>query len=524
MPAWLWLFAAAVGLARTLPFLFLQWQTPAAGKAFIGTGLLPTDFLAYLAFARQVGDAGAVIFCDPFVIEAQSPRFLLLFHWVVGAVGAVGHLPLTWTLELLRIPLMLWFFRTWWWFAEPWLPERNDRIWAAILVGLSGGVEGLLRVLDGVLPPELAATFLEQTWSLHGWSFFAAAYNPLWIAAITLALVVLRPVLLPASRLTLAGALRLALGIVVLHLVHPYSALVALAVCLGLPVVRLLVLGDQGEGSGLGSAWAGGLAAAAAIGVLGWWQAQEPVYRLASTNALGSRSISVFWYPVTLGIPGFMALRGAATHFGGAPGGRLALMTWFGIVALLHSSPVLNGAKFLLYVQLPVCLLAAPVARSVYERFRQAALRGKTGWALVLGLALVSCLTNTVEGLVQIGPVNAVPADAMRVVRFLEPLPPGNVLAPAEVGNLIPAFTRHRVYVGHWFLSPGYYRRVATYDRLTTPPEAARALPEFVADHRVGYVVVPAERAPEVQRAMGGSVRRRSDWGTLVVFEVERAP
>jgi len=524
MPAWLWLFAAAVGLARTLPFLFLQWQTPAAGKAFIGTGLLPTDFLAYLAFARQVGDTGAFIFCDPFVLEAQSPRFLLLFHWVVGAVAAVGHLPLTWTLELVRIPLMLLFFRTWWWFAEPWLPERHDRMWSAVLVGLSGGVEGLLRFLDGVLPPELAATFLEQTWSLHGWNVFGAAYNPLWLAAMTLALLVLRPVLLPSDRLTWAGVARLGLGIAGLHLVHPYSALLVLAVCAGWPVIRLLVPGSQEDRLGLVTAWLGGLAAAVMIGALGWWQAQEPVYRLASANVMGSRGIAVFWYPVTFGVTGFMALRGAAAHFGGAPGGRLALMAWFGMVAMLHSSPILNGAKFLFHAHLPVCLLAAPVARSVYDRFRQAAPLGQAGWGLLLGLTLASSLTTTLEGLVQIGPVNSVPADAMRVVRFLEPLPPGNVLSPAEVGNLIPAFTRHRVYVGHWFLSPGYHRRVATFDRLTTPPEAAQALPGFVTQNQVRYVVVADERASEVERVLSASVRHRTDLGTLVVFELGSPP
>ena len=520
IPAAYWLIPITVAMLRILPFLAQQWLRPPLGKFFVGVSFLPTDFLAYMSFCRQVGHDTGFLMINPFTTDAQSPRFILLFHWVVGATSWVTHIPPNWVFEISRLPLLCALFWVLWRFLAVYLPQKSDRVWAALLMGFAGGIEGSLQFLDEVLPSAQANTFLEQTSSIQGWNLFAAAFNPLWIAALIPSIWVLREILAPFGREGCRRCLKIGLGIVLIHLIHPYSAIVVLGVACAMPPLAWVCQRSISRRATF-TVVIGAVLAMLIMALLGWWQSQEPAFAQPAAQTLGSRSLSPFWYPITLGVPGFLAVRAVASRLFIADR-CFELLVWIAVVVLLSSSPLLNGYKFVFHLFIPVCILAGPVARNLYERFRRSQFGWKLGSACILGMAFGSCVMLTFESLVQIRQVGFVPEVQLRLVRLLASAPVGNVLCPAYLGNIIPAFTPQRVWVGHWFLTPRFLRRSSVYDELTTNLAAMTDLRKLIESQRIRYMILPDDRANLLRDAIGPRIRERFEVGGYELWEIGR--
>jgi hypothetical protein len=86
---------------------------------------------------------------------------------------------------------------------------------------------------------------------------------------------------------------------------------------------------------------------------------------------------------------------------------------------------------------------------------------------------------------------------------------------PSGLGNVLPAFSPHRVWVGHWFLTPDYDERHETFRRLISERSAAPRLRELVREQRIRYLVVPAARTKLVAEALGEAVVDRRPHGEL---------
>ena len=56
------------------------------------------------------------------------------------------------------------------------------------------------------------------------------------------------------------------------------------------------------------------------------------------------------------------------------------------------------------------------------------------------------------------------PTDSVRVATYLGSQPRGNVWAPPEMSNLIPAYSGQFVYAGHWFMTPEMREKRQQYD------------------------------------------------------------
>lgn len=516
-PLGYWSIPAAVALLRMLPRLSLAWTEPPAGKVFLGLSYLPKDFLQYAAFVRQVSVDHSFLLHDPFTTEPQTGRFVLLFHWLLGTLAGLGGIEPLDAFEGSRVPLSFAFFALLWWFLRPFLPDRRDRLTAAVVVGLASGIEAWLRPLAPGLPPELARRALHATSPLHGWSVFASFYNPLWTAALCVALLVLRPLLTGAERARdriLAGA-----GLFVLFTVHPYAAIGVIAIAAVQPAVRWLSGAPPGarrlvaEGAPLAGA---GLA----IGALSLWQLGDPVYRATAGGVLGGENLSALWYPVTLGATGVLAALGARRALRAGPPPLRALLGWVAVIAVLHWLPFVNGYKFVYLLPLPVCILAAPVAREILAGARGPGLRPRALAGATCVALFGGALLQTVDDVRMTRVTSATPSELMAVVAALAKLPAANTLVPAGVGNVLPAFSPHRVWLGHWFLTPDYYGRLETFRRLTSDPSAADELRGLVAAQRIRYVVVPAANAKLVARGLGDAVGERERYGSLELFVV----
>ena len=518
-PLWFWCIPLVVALLRMLPVLMLRVTPPPPGQTYLGVSYIPKDFLQYAAFSRQVIADGAFLFYNPFTTEPQSARFVLLFQWLVGLAARVSGLSAIDALEWSRVPLVFLFFAALWWFLKPILPERRNRLAATLLVGFAGSLETFVRPFGPELLPKAFDLRLQQDTSpLHGWSLFASFYNPLWIAGLCAGLVVLRPLLFSRER-SLRALACAGLAFALLFFVHPYTALGVAVIAVLCPVLELLARERPDWRRQLTNALVLG-AAGLVVGGISLWQLQDPVYRRSTGGVFGAQSLSALWYPLTLGLLGVMAVVGARRWARDRHPTRAAVFGWIAGIAVLHWPPVLNGYKFVFLLPLPVCILAAPVAREWLGGLRGPGWRPRA-LALVAGVALFGgAALQTLDALRSTRRVSAVPADAMELVEALSAEPAGNALVPSGLGNILPAFTPHRVWVGHWFLTPDFFVREQLYQRFTTNRGAGDQLRAVLREERIRYLVVPAGRADFVVKQLGREVGEGRTYGELELLDL----
>jgi len=507
--------------ARTLPWLAMQVLDPPARSAWDGVGYIPKDFLQYLAFMRQTAETGAWLLIDPFTLEPQSGRFLAPGLSALGALaGALGAPPAA-VLELARTPLLFAFFAVLWWFVAPFVRADDggrERALACVLVGLSGGLEVLVRPFGELLPEEPARMLAQGTWQMNGWTTFAAAYNPLWIAGGIGVMVWLRPVLGDRARGPLALT-ALAAGGFALYLVHPYSAVGALAIGAGAPLLA------AAAGAPLGRARALRLAgvlcgAGAAIAALAQWQRQDPVFAAAAAEALGGQQLSPFWYPLVYGALGVLVLRGARRWARGAHPLRFALLGWVGTVVLLHTSPLFNGYHFASLLHLPLCILATPALVAAVDRIRTTGTAVRGSAIALLALVFAAPILQSAESLATLPRTHTIPEEYPQIARALSALPAGGVLCSPRLGNWIPAHTAQRVYVGHHFLTPDYEERARAVREWTRSPRGAPALRRLVREQPIDYAVLPTRAAAPAVAALAPLAHAQRAIGRFTLLEL----
>lgn len=523
LPLHVWLAAAVAAALRALPFLWTRVVEDPPGLVAPPIGYIPKDWLAYVSLIRQLPEAGQWALANPFTTEPQSGRFILFFHQLLNAVHRLTEVDPFWLLELSRVPLILAFFAVLWRFLGDVLPGGRERSWALWLIAFSGGVDFLVLRLAGWAPTWLENTLRQELWSLYGWSTFAGLYNPLWVAGLTLLLVVLRPVLRPGGPTGRAELLTAGLGLFALCFVHPYSAIAAVSIVIVTALLRAWLDGGIPRAE-LGRTALAVVPALLLAGAVSAWQLQDPVFRGSSGGTLGSQASAVFWYPLTLGAVGLFALRGWRRWLEQRHAWRFALGGWTVAVALLHSSPVLNGYHFVMFLHLPVCVVAATAVAEWQERLAGA--RRRVVRLVAVGAVLFASAAGVTVASVEDLSASLIPAEWERILRALSALPPGRVLSPPDLGNYVPAWGSHRVYVGHWFMTPDYGGRaeLATQLLRAQGDRAATGLRDLVDRQRIDYLVVPMGSASRVAQLFPGRVAGFTPFGSMGLLRLEPRP
>lgn len=514
-PASLWAGVVVVAALRALPWLTTITAAPRAGTVLPPIGYNPKDWLAYVAWIREAAVDGGVFLSDMFTTEPQDGRYLLLLQSVLGRVARlVGASGFT-VLELARVPLLALFLLAFWRLSGVVLADRRARVAACWLVLFSGGVEVVVDALWDWVPAQIQPRVYQDLWHLQGWNTFAASYNPLWVAALALTLVTIVPLVRPGGPRGAGDAAILGIGLLVLLATHPYSAIVVVAVAMARPAVGWL-LRLPGGMAGVVPLLGGLVPAVLAIAALSAWQNGDPVYRATSSNVLGSQALSIFWYPVTLGAVGVLAVRGWQRWIADDHPALLGMAAWTLAVVFLHTSPILNGYHFVFHLHVPLCLAAAGALVAAWD-----ALRARPGGQVALvGLAVVLfqtpvSLTRKCVGEVE---THRIRESSAQVLQLLATLPAGNVLSPADLGNYVPAYGPHRVFAGQWFLTPQYAQRaqqaLAVARGSTTAPE----LLALVDAQRLRYLVVGTAAAPALSTVLGARVERTLGAGDLSII------
>jgi hypothetical protein len=513
-PLCFWLLPAVVALLRMMPYHAALALEPPPGTFSLQMGYVPKDTLNYLSIIRQAAESFSVLSYDQFTTEPHAPRFIGLLYWLLGMVSGVTGWSPTVVLEFSRVPLTFAFFAVLWSFLRPILPERQTRLIACVLIGLSGGIDWLVEPLLGLVPPGVALQFSGDTQAVFGWTTFEALFNPLWIAGLALGLVVLGPILAPDGPRRARDFAALILGFPLLYLVHPYSAAVVAAVAVTLLPLEA-VLSRRFAWRRHARLWLALALPGLALLLLSRWQAQDPVYRAASYNLFGPEHLSVFWYPFTLGALLLLAARGAQIWLREAHPYRFALLAWIVTVVWLHSSPVLNGYHFVPYLHLPLCIVAAAAVDREWALRRSFARRQWAAAGVLALLLFAAPFAVTSQAIADVWRYNVFPGAYGEVLVDLQGRPAGNALVPPTLGNILPAFTPHRVWVGHWFMTPDKLIRAAQYEEWTSDPAHASELRDLVDREAIDYLVVPTARVAVVSRALGAAVVERAPHGEV---------
>jgi hypothetical protein len=507
-----WMAAAAVVGLRSLPFLRVAFGSRGEGGPFVLASYLPNDWLPYVALVREQAPRGGLSLANPFTTEVQDGRLIILLHQVLNLLHRQTGADPFWLFELSRIPVTFAFFLVLWRLLGRIGLSRVECAWATWLVAMSGGLDWLVRLSAPLLPTDIAETVTLQLSGLIGWSTFGALWNPLWVSGLTLLVYFVSLLLVPNERR--AGwtwMVAVGLTFLLLWLTHPYSGLAALVVMAG-AWMALWLADIPVPGAFLASGAASVGMAIAGIGLLSLWQLGDPVQRALTGGIFGSQGWGAFWYPVTIGPVALLSFHGRSSWIGSRRAWGTGLFGWAIAIALLHSSPILNGHHFVAYLYLPLCILAAPGAASFFQT------AGLFSRLVVAAILFSSPLALTWDAVRDAGE-RRLPPGMDEVVATLARARPGNVLATADAGNVIPAFAQQRVYVGHFFMTPAFESHAAVAERALSGRDPA-LLRSIVRDGRIDYVVCPSSVVAVLALALGDMVSGTRSFGPWAILFV----
>ena len=509
-PRLFWLIPAVVIALRMVPFLLTRLIEPPEGKVLPAVGYNPIDWFAYAAFTRHAAETGDWLLSNPYASMPQTGRFIMPLFSVLGHVVRWTGLDVFWAIELSRVPLTFLFFAVLWWFLAPLVADVRKRLMTIVLVAFSGGLELLVLPTVNRWPLELQTVGYQALSDDQGWNTFAALYNPLWIAGLTCTLIALRPVVQPGGPQNLTQWAQTSIGYAITHLVHPYSGLVVLAVICANPVLRLLIGVTENLKAQLAGLAKTVIPAVLVVASISWWQNQDPVYRTTAARVLGNNPLSVFWYPATLGVLLVLVLRGSRYWLANKIPGRLELLAWIAAVVFMHNSPLFNGHHYVFHLHLPLCI----VATCAFDRLWHAAHNETPTRQIVAALALaalfqspIACTFRAVKNVLNY----QVPAPAMAALDRLAKLPAGIVYTSPHIGTLVPAYTPHRTYLGHWFMTPDYRARQNHFNEVVAGHADPTTVIEFFRKEHIDYVLLPPSTSPALLNALGTTASEITD-------------
>ena len=510
VPAVVWWVASIVVALRMLPWIVGSLTDAGPDKVFIPAMFVSDDFAQYAAMIRQTGEDHAFLLNNPFTTEAQQPRFVLLFFEALGLVQRATGLSALTVLELSRIPLIVAFFVCWWRFIEAVISDPRARLWALWLTALGGGLDYIPWGVANFCPPAVADFIRINVYTYNGWSFFGQVQNPIWLAAWLLALPILKRVLQPHGPSERWDPLIIFACFVTLAFTHPYTALFVGVLSAVLGVLRRKSVLRSWIPLGLGALLVAGVTA---------WQMQDAVFRKSAGGLLGDRNSWCIWYPFTLGAVGVFAWLGWKKWSSDAHPWKAGIFAWVVCASILHQSPFTNGYKFIMYLFLPLVLLAAEPLSEAISRWRTSGgAAGRWKSALVIFLIFSSAPITAARSISKEElDGSRFSAEAWSVVQWFKTQPAARVYCSEEIGLLLPAFTPHHTYMGHSFLTPNYFNRVVRYVRqMNNPDDHAAELRKIIQNDNIEYAVVPAKLAVKFEELLSGkTVFKTEQWAVL---------
>ena len=114
------------------------------------------------------------------------------------------------------------------------------------------------------------------------------------------------------------------------------------------------------------------------------------------------------------------------------------------------------------------------------------------------------------------------PAEASALAFLNRSASPGPVLAPVmPLGQAVPAFTARQTYVGHYYWTPDYGRRVALTEELFDGRLSGPAATALVRDSKARFLASDCSRKrADLRPTLGATIMRSWHFGCATVYEV----
>jgi hypothetical protein len=501
-PRSVWIFALFLALVTSLPYINGLVNTP-SGWAYSGAPAVPVgvqvDYNSHLAKMWQ-GSRGQWNYHLLFTHEAHPGLFPVQgFYVALGALAHITPFTLPAVYHIARFLLTMAMVLATWALACRFFEKSSER-WLTVIFGtIVGGWSWLLLVID---PAMAASTSPIEFWLTDAFNLLGALYMPHFAAAVTLQIVIVLAfddwVRNPKAKswrsflvLTMAMgaeaiiqpyvALLLAPLLVVLAAYHVFAAkrltwkralwlVIPIGVHVGLVGYQyLLISGDP--------VWAA------------FSEQNQTLSPLVTYYLLGYLPLLI---PIGLGARVFMV--GDADDHWWMP------IIWVALVAMLLYAPFPTQRRYLLGVQTPLALMAAyGWSRGVLPYFRRA--RRPLVSIVYFTLAAVALVGMTAANVLAMSnptdnaQVYAQPDELAAYLWLRDANSSGSdvVLTTFDLngkgsGGRVAAWTGSRVFIGHWYETVDFSRKVDEVKRFYNPDTPDNWRRDFLKEIGAVYV------------------------------------
>ena len=434
-------------LATSAPYLLNFFATPAGCHYTWIVPPYPEDAFGYMAWTRQAAQ-GHFLFQLKFTALPHSAFLFHPFFLIAGWLSWVFAGNIGFTLFVLKEIGVVFFLRAFFKYADYLGLNRFQSVAAAVLVGVSSGLGGLLAWF-GLADP--STNFSGDLWLVDMNTFWCLLWNPLF--PYSLALMLLAVFWLDRgsrdgrqSDFWLAGA-----ATAILALIHPYSQPLLFAFAVLVTVLRRKA-----------AAWIYlsryFLVAIPFVIYVGLVTAFNPL--ISRHDAAGAMiSPSPATYALGFGLPLVFSVAGLLVEREQLTKRCWPVIVWFVLSAVLAYFPFWFQRKLIFGAHIPLCIVAAISLNLLLNRFSNSRTRGWiTAAAAVIFLPLLVStpvyllasenqeVRDNTDGSFYFS------HDVMDGLRFLktQTKPRDVVFASVETSRLIPGLAGNTVVWGHW--------------------------------------------------------------------------
>ncbi|MFH0786573.1 MAG: hypothetical protein V2B13_03055 [Pseudomonadota bacterium] len=454
-------------LITGIPY-FYGWIHSTPAHEFIGFVEGHEDTFQYFSFAKQA-EEGNFFFEDRYTTTPHSPRLINWVWWGLGKLMAWTGWKMAFAYQFFRFLTTFVFTVTLYIFLGRYL-EGSTRLWGVILILGGGGFGGILRVFQKLFPMIPIHFDLPDVWLVESHAFYSLMVWPHFTLAVTLILWIFMAFLRGLERhqgrdVFLAGILTF-----LLLFFHPFEFGLLFPVLSGVGFFWGLAQRKEVNWI-LGSLF--GLFIFSLPGLVYYVNlSHQPVWK----EVMGQMALITpdpFYLSLGFGLPFFLAVltfRGLPPLAKVTPA-ELLLFSWFVGGFFLLFLPVNFRWHLINGWQIPLYLLAI---RGLEERVipylqeKKARFWRRWDWRKLVYICLFMITMLTPLYLLQSKitkmrlhfgrPPYFLHQDEVEALKWLrtQTKPDEAVLCGAEIGQIIPAWTGNKVFLGHYCLTPDF--------------------------------------------------------------------
>ena len=428
-------------------------------RVFLGFRYMAPDYFQYLGFIREARDArNPILLANPFTGEPQGRRYVLLYFSLLGILARLSSISIQWLWFICQAIVGFMYIVMFYIFVGSFLQSRGRRAGATALFALGGGASALYFLLAREM--DLAQRLRQPLASFWNWSTFGTLQEPNWAFAAAALILACHALIRGGWKWNVsAAALMLAVWFI-----HPYSGMVAYLALFLVPVMPITVAVVRLEPIPWlrvrENLWRclPALLSFAGIVLYLWWARRDEVYRITADGAFyWNCTFEAGWYFIAYGALVPLSIIGLSALLR-EPGTRCDVLAAFMLAALMLSiNPWIAACKFQFLLFPPLVVTGAVGLFALSDRYRIVHRLTSTVWGVALlvpifGLDAPAAILKSVRPNLY-SDEQFMPRADIDAMRFMQTLPPGIIFSSVQSGNLLPWFSSHRVFVGHWFLT-----------------------------------------------------------------------